>query len=269
MDKRNIPEPDLDNLLKQTLKDDLPPDATSRMKRQFLSLKRTLEQTESSAEAGISLWSFRKEVLAFASLLVLILAGLMNFGGHQSALADSISRLKVIVDVTECLNRATSMDCSVLKRDAGNAESRYRVRWNAAGITRVDMDSANGGKRTLWISDAATSPDPLWQPALEFMTPAILVQRMEKHYRLMQTGDRVGGGPDDFLLVGRENQQIIEITVDGRTYLPKTLKKYSQDSSTTGTGRICLMEIQFLWNQPISQALLVPAPQAAKRRGSQ
>ena len=34
-------------------------------------------------------------------------------------------------------------------------ESQYRVRWNAAGVTRVDMNSAKGTGQTLWISKGA------------------------------------------------------------------------------------------------------------------
>ncbi len=54
MNKVKIPEPDLDNFLKQTLKDDLPPEAEARMNRHFRRLKRTLDRTESSGWSPIA-----------------------------------------------------------------------------------------------------------------------------------------------------------------------------------------------------------------------
>ena len=98
MNGPNIPEPDLDLLLKQTLKDDLPPEAEVRMNRHFLNLKRSLENHEDLAERDNGwIWVhgvFRKEILAFAAAVMLILGAVMHLGGYQSALAHSISRLQ-------------------------------------------------------------------------------------------------------------------------------------------------------------------------------
>jgi hypothetical protein len=217
------------------------------------------------------LWSwaqgaFRKEILAFASAVLLILGGVMHISGNQSALANSISRLKVIMDVSAILNRTTSMDCSILRPGAGGENSYYRVRWSANGITRVDRKSTSGLQQTLWIANTAVPPDAAWQPAMEFLTPAILARHMEEPYRLRQGAQRDDAGPDELLLVGKENQQIVEILVDKRTYLPKTLKKFLPDSGKTGMERNCIVEARFLWNQPISRELLVPESQAAKRQ---
>ena len=74
----------------------------------------------------------------------------------------------------------------------------------------------------------------------------------------MQAERLVGVGPDEFLLVGHENQQVIEITVDARTYLPTMLKKYLPDSARTGKDRDCLEEVRFQWNKSMPQELLVP-----------
>jgi hypothetical protein len=226
--------------------------------------------------------AFRQEILAFASAVMLILGVVMQLGGDQSVLADSIERLEVMITVSAGLYRVTSMDCTVLKPGAGGENSQYRVRWNAAGVTRVDMDSTNGTERTLWISKGtvsvadyeggavrstaiATMPSK-WQPPMEFLTPTILAQHMEERYGLMQAGRQDGAGPDEFQLVGQENQQVIEIAIDARTYLPTTLKKYLPDSGRTGKERDCLEEVRFQWNKPIPQELLVPGSSAVKRQ---
>jgi hypothetical protein len=97
------------------------------------------------------------------------------------------------------------------------------------------------------------------------MTPTLLAKHMEKHYGLMQIGERSGAASDEFLIVGRKHRQVVEITVDARTYLPKVLKKYALDSVRTNGERDCLMEVCFLWNQPISHELYAPGPLKGNR----
>jgi hypothetical protein len=285
MSKMNIPGPDPDNLLKQALKDDLPPEAEAGMNRRFLNFKRTLDRPESQAEADEWPWMhgvFRKEILAVASAVMLTLGVGMHLSGSQSALAHSIEQLKVIVTVSMSLNQAAFMDCTLLKPEAGGGNTSYHVLWRSPGDARVDMVSA-GGDQTIWISDGtisfadtdggtvrsmpinAMTPGPVWQPALEFRTPALLAKHMEEQYGLMQTGGRSGTGSDEFLIVGREDRQAVEINVDARTYLPKMLKKYAPDSGRTNGERDCLMEVRFLWNQPVSGELFIPGPLAGKR----
>jgi hypothetical protein len=265
MNRSNIPEPDLDKLLKQALKDDLPPEAEARMNRQFIKLKCTLNRPESLAAADEWPWMhgvFRKEILAVASAIMLILGVVMHLGGSQSALAHSIEQLKVIVTVSMSLNRTVFMDCTVMKPEAGGKNTSYHILWRANGDARVDMVSADGAQ-TIWISDETIAPGPVWQPAMEFRTPALLAKHMEVRYGLMQTGERIGS--DEFLIIGREDRQVVEITIDARTYLPKMLKKYSLDSGRTNGERVCLMEVRFHWNHPISGELFVPGKLAGKR----
>ena len=234
---------------------------------------KVFERIESEALNKKTPWSFfqswargafRKEILIFASAAVLILGSVMHFGENQSALANSISRLKVIMDVSTRMNRTTSMDCSVFKSGAGGDNSSYRVRWGTSDITRVDRKSADGVQQTLWISNTTVPPDPVWQPSMEFLTPTILARHVEGSYGLMQAGQQGAAGPDEFLLVGRQNQHIIEIAIDKGTYLPKTLRKYLPDSGT-GEARNCVLEVRFLWNRPVPAELLIPRPAAGQR----
>jgi hypothetical protein len=284
MNKTNIPEPDLDNLLKRTFKDDLPPEAEAKMNRQFLSLEGILERTQSLAEADEWPWHrlFRKDILAVASAAMMILGLVMQLRGSQTALAHTIEKLKVIVTISGGLNRTSSMDCLVLRAGADGEQTSYHVRWHAAGDARVDMVSADGAQ-TLWISDETVSiaghgggdarsmsintmtPGPVWQPALEFLSPKILAKHMEQRYGLMQTGERRSAGSIEFLIVGREDGEVVEITVDAKTYLPKVLRKYALDSGRTNAERICLTEARFLWDQPISPELFVPGPLAGNQ----
>jgi hypothetical protein len=101
---------------------------------------------------------------------------------------------------------------------------------------------------------------------MEFLTPTILAQHIEERYGLTQAERQDGAWPDEFLLVGQENQQVVEIAIDVRTYLPISLKKYLPDSVRTIKERDCLEEVRFQWNKPIPQELLVPGSSAVKRQ---
>jgi hypothetical protein len=206
----------------------------------------------------VSFAPLSRMAVTFAAAAMLILGAVMHLSGNQSTLANSISQLKVIIDVSSGVYAATTMDCIVNIPDARSQSTDFRVRWSSTGVSRIDMDPNNGTEQTLWISNRTVPPDPVWQPAMEFLTPAILAQHMEERYGLAQTGSRSGAGQYEFLLAGQEDRQIIEIAVDERTYLPKMLKKFSQDSGGTGQQRQCLMEVRFLWNQPIPREVFVP-----------
>ena len=208
--------------------------------------------------------SLSRLAVAVAAAVMLILGAVMHLSGTQSALANSISQLKVIVDVSSGVYAATTMDCIINIPDARGQSPDYRVRWSSAGVTRIDMDPNNGTEQTLWISNMIVPPDPVWQPAMEFLTPAILAQHIEKRYGLEQTRSSSGAGQYEFLLEGQEDRQSIEVAVDERTYLPKMLKKYSQDSGKTGQQRQCLMVVRFLWNQPILREVFIPGSPDAK-----
>jgi hypothetical protein len=217
--------------------------------------------------------AFRQEILAFASALMLILGVVMQIGISRSALADSIERLTILSAVSGSLNKAISMDCILLKKGAGSEYSKYRVHWNATGVTRTDMDSVDGKEQTLWIYKGTVSakndgsvvrtmtiPDlpSKWYPPLEFLTPAILAQNIKERYGFMQAAHQ---DKDGFLLIGQENRDIIEISIDGKEYLPTRIKKY-----LPGSAQEYLEEVRLQWNKPLSQGLLVPGSTELKRQ---
>jgi hypothetical protein len=267
MNKTNPPDRDLEKLLGQTLRDDLPPDLEARMSRQFLNLQRHLEQPENLIKHDPWLWihgAFRKGILSFISATLLILGGVLHVGGYHSVLAHSLERLKMVVAVSAGLHRATSMDCTVLQHGTGGETFRYRIRWSVTGGTRVDMDSGSG-TWTLWVSGTDLPSERRWQPVLEFLTPAILAQHVEQRYGLMKAERPDPARADEWLLVGLENRQAVEIAVDERTFLPKTLTKCGLDSGLAASERGCLMEVQFQWNQPIPRELLIPGTPAKEQ----
>lgn len=275
MNNPNRPEPDLDDLIKGALKDDLPPEAEARMSRQFLRLKHDIDRNEQSANAW--LWvraAFRKEILAVASAAMFIMGLLMQLGTSQSALAHSIEQLKVMISISVALNRASSMDCVVLRPGTEGRQTSYRIRWRFPGDIRVDRNSPKG-EQTLWVlpgaygigvrSSSINAPGSEWQPALEFMSAKVLARHMEEQYGLMQSSGRSDAGVNEFIITGREGREDIEISVDAKTYLPKVLKKYSQDPDRTNSARNCVLEARFIWDQPVPDGLF--SPQNSKADG--
>ncbi len=226
--------------------------------------------------------AFSQEILAFASAVMLVLGLLMQLAGGQSVLADSIERLKAMTTVSSHLHRAISMDCTVLKPGAGAQNSRYRVRWNTDGVTRVDAAPGNGKEQTLWISNgiisiadnaggamrpiAITNVPSEWQPPMEFLNPATLAQHMKGRYGAMQSERQDGDEPREFLLVGQEDHMAVEISVDAKAYLPTALRKYSPDPARTGKDRDCIEEVRFQWNKPIPPELIAPGSSAVKQK---
>jgi hypothetical protein len=167
------------------------------------------------------------------------------------------------------------MDCRVTKKGTQDDQASYRIRWRAAGDIRVDMDSTEG-TQTLWISNGTISiaspgeddvrsmsikimaPGPMWQPALEFLSPEILEENLERHYGLMQNVGRVDSGENEFLIHGRDEQHDIEITVNSNTYLPDVLKIFRNDSNPENRTQKFTMEARFLWNYPMPEELFIP-----------
>lgn len=268
MNKSNIPEPDLDNLLRRTLKDDIPSEAETRMNRQFQSLKGRLDRAVTLPEPNGWPWMrgpFRKEILAATAAAMIVLGLVMQFSAPKTALAHSLEQLKVIVTISMSLNRAIFMDCAILKPEAEGEQTSYRIRWRADGDARVDLNSS-GGAQTIWISDETISlAGPVWQPALEFMSPEIVAKHIKEHYGLMQSFGRASAGTNEFLIAGREGRHDVEITVDTKTYLPKLIKKYSHNSGRTNEARNCILEARFLWNLPVPTELSSPQTPAAER----
>jgi hypothetical protein len=66
---------------------------------------------------------------------------------------------------------------------------------------------------------------------------------------------------DGFLLIGQENREVIEISIDAKDYLPTMIKKYLPDSPQE-----YLEEVRLQWNKPLSQGLPVPGSTELKRQ---
>jgi len=292
MKKENSGKYEIDDLLKQTLKDDLPPQLESRMKKQLELFRKKMEQPQRQRREetngalrrlfqGEGLkwikWLFKKQVLAPASIIMVVLGAVLQITGPRSVLAESISLLKTSVIVSDRVSHAGSMDCSMQVPIENEKHFKYSIQWLSPNLTRVQLIKQNQDIiKTMWVSeeeitiaDHATNrlrkvkkleqiDDPEFQHALDLLSPHALVEQMEGKWRLKQyaqLGDCEWG---IFTVAVPEEKTFLELTVDLCTFLPTNFKKFLEDPKIeSGEGKI-LINVDFKWNKSIPPQLMLP-----------
>lgn len=292
MKKENSGKFEIDDLLKQTLKDDLPPELESRMKKQLKLFREKMERSEQKRRKGTNgilwrifhgeglkwmRWMLKKQVLAPASIIMVVLGAILQITGPSSVLAESISLLKTSVIVSDRVSHARSMECSIQVLAENEQHLKYSIQWLYPNLTRVQVKKQNQNIiKTMWISEEEITivdheanimrkvknvnqiDDPEFQPVMDLLSPLNLVERMEgkwrlKHYK--QHGDCEWG---TFNVAIPEQKTLLELTVDLCTFLPTGFKKFLEDPrEESGEGKI-LMNVNFKWNKSIPPQLMVP-----------
>lgn len=291
MNKEKSNNKDMDSLLKEVLKDDLPPEAENRMKRRFIQFRERIEQQKRQPRMNIGMigrhlfrqetwrwahWMLRKEILAFSSIIMIALGGFMHLSGHSSALAESLSMLRTSVSVWEQVRHAASMECTVQMPAQNDKSLAYSIQWISPNMTRVDVWSADQINKTLWMLDErfiivdhvkntlhkaesfVQIKDSVFQPVMEFLSPEELAERIYRRWQPMQYKQQVEHERGTFVFTNHEEMALLEMTIDLNTYLPVKISKFLQDSFKTGEERKLALEVHFTWNQPISPKLMVP-----------
>ncbi len=291
MNKEKSNNHKMDCLLKEVLKDDLPPEAESRMKRRFIQFREKIEQQKRKPRMKIGMvgrrlfrqetwrwahWMLKKEILAFSSIIMIALGGFMHLSGHRSALAESFSMLRTSVSIWEQVRHAASMECTVQVPAQNGKSLAYSIQWISPDMTRVDVRSADEITTTLWVLDErfiiadhvnntlhkagsfVQIKDPLFQPVMGFLSPDELAERIYRSWQPVQYKQPVERGRGTFAFTNHEEKALLEMTIDLNTYLPVKISKFLQDSLKAGEERKLVLEVHFTWNQPILPELMVP-----------
>ncbi len=292
MKKEDSDKFEIDDLLKKTLKDDLPPELESRMEKQLILFRKKLEQSEQRRrqETNRALrrlfqggglkwmrWMLKKQVLAPASIIMVVLGAVLQITGPSSVLAESISLLKTSVIASDRVSHAESMECSIQLLEENKQHFKYFIQWLSPNLTRVQVKKQNQDIiKTIWISeeeitiaDHATNilrkvektrqiDVPEFQHALGLLSPHDLVEQMEgkwwlKHYK--KQGDCESG---TFTVALPEEKTSMELTVDLCTLLPTSFKKFLADPKQESDKGKILMEVNFKWNISIPPQLMLP-----------
>ncbi len=291
MKKEKSDNHEMDGLLKEVLKDDLPPEVENRMKRQFIQFREKIDQhkLKSRMKTGMigrrlfrqetwrwTHWMLKKEILAFSSIIMIALGGFMHLSGHSSAFAESFSMLRTSVSVWEQVRHVASMECTVQVPTHNSKSLAYSIQWISPDMTRVDVRSAAEITTTLWMLDErfiiadrvnntlhkagsfVQIKDPMFQPVMEFLSPDELAERIYRSWQPVQYKQQIERGRGTFAFTNHEEKTLLEMTIDLNTYLPVKISKFLQDSLKAGEERKLALEVHFTWNQPLSPKLMVP-----------
>lgn len=292
MKKENSGKFEIDDLLKQTLKDDLPPELESRMKKQLQLFQKKLEQSQKKRREEINSslrrlfqaeglkWMkliFKKQVLAPASIIMVVLGTVLQMTGPRSVLAESISSLKTSVLVSDEVSHAGSMEYSMEVAAEKDQHLEYSIQWLSSNLTKVQIKKPNQDiVKTMWISeeeitiaDHATNTlrkvkkmqqinDQQLLPVLGLLSPLDLVERMDGKWRLKQYAQHGDCELGTFTITIPEEKILLEFTVDLCTFLPTNFKEFCADpTKENGEGKI-LMNVNFKWNKLIPSQMLLP-----------
>ncbi len=169
MKKEDSDKFEINDLLKQTLKDDLPPEIESSMKKQLILFQKKLElheqiRSEETSRAQRRLfqrgglkwmkWALKKQVLAPASIIMIVLGAVLQITEPSSVLAESISLLKTSVIASDRVSHAESMECSIQVLAENEQSFNYFIQWLSTNLTRVQVINQNQDIiKTMWISE--------------------------------------------------------------------------------------------------------------------
>lgn len=292
MKKENERDPRIDELLKKTLKDDLPPEVESAMKRQLNLFQKKMEEYEPRGKMGIVRifkrlfeingfrqvqWIFKKGVPVFVSILMMVLGSIMQMTGSQSVLAESISALSVAASVSQELDQIESMECSGEVFAEKDKPLQYSIQWLSSNKTRVLIEKGDKiPAKTIWFTDeeiivadheknrlrrikhVEQIEEPLFQHLRSFLSPSNLVEQMEGKWRLKHSTQQGDCERWIFTVTIPEEEILLEISIDLCTYLPVDIKKFLRDSAKENRKGKILMNAHFKWNTPIPAQIMLP-----------
>lgn len=292
MKKENSRDFETDNLLKKILRDDLPPELESSMKKQLILFREKMERSEQQRRKetyevlwrlfhGEGLkwmqWMFKKQVLASVSIIMVLLGGALQITGPRSVLARSISLLKTSVFVSNQVLHAGSMECSVQVPAENDKPLEYSIQWLSPDRTRVQVaESSYNIIKTLWLLNEEITiadhnkktlrkvknieqiNDPQFQHVMGFLSPFDLAERMDGKWQLRQYKQQGECERETYTITIPEETAFLEVIIDLCTYLPINIKKFLPDSTKKNGEAKMLMNIHFKWNTPIPPQIMLP-----------
>lgn len=281
MKKQNAYQDPIDHLLKQTLKDDLPPEVEDRL---YIQLRRFREQTDKQQSGFVNLkWGLSQQLIKSAALvfafvvfvILLATAGFVPLTGSRNLLADSLSTFTTSINVFEQISRSKSMDCSVETTTGKGDRLNYSIKWTP-GSTRVQVCRPdNSIIKTLEIIDDRVTiihhadnslhyaknleqvDDPLFQPVMDFISPADLQERIQMKWKSGIYWKRGDCDEGIFTVLNSREKADMEIMVDMCTFLPIKMTTYRPFPTPAGEGGEMVIKVRFAWETPPTPPRLI------------
>jgi len=264
MNDRLSPPKPIDDLLKRVLKDDLPPGARSRME----GVIRRFREKDKGENALFWLrpdWLLGRRILAFSSLLLIILGGVLHLAGPRSAMADSIYRLNTLISISRQIRLAEAMDVSARARGADGSLLDYSLAWRSLGTVRIEVRSggrllkilkaSNGG---VVVEDSSLNSrmdfkglgeirDPVFLPILQLVSPAAFADLIDARWSPLGAGKPVDSEKAVFLFTDSSDRRMIRLSVDPASLLPAEVGMARASSGQAGIAEDVLFTARFSW----------------------
>jgi hypothetical protein len=249
MKKRDGLEPDMDELLKKTLRDDLPAEVQARMKRRLDQFRRSLE--DRAQENQRPAWILRRPwvllgraALAAAAVTLIVLGFSLSGPGRRSILSDSVASYQKLAGISWEISAAPTMECQVQFSKGGKLQQEFRIQWLSPGRTLVRVIGSGGEiTRELGLPPARRSvlehialpaeAREMREPQLSaellpvegLLSPSRLIGLLEGTWKPAGSERRGDCKLDSYSIFGPRFEPRSTVTVDGCTGLPARLAR--------------------------------------------
>jgi hypothetical protein len=258
------PDFNLDELLKQTLKDDLPPQAQARMKQRLARFRQQVEgrrRDDSRLSLGSRRYAvvFARAALVAAGLLLIVLGLSIRGLSRQNILVESFNAYQKEAAVFAGISDAGYLECRVRISRGAEPPREFLIEWLTPGETRVRILEPEGeltkivflprAKRTVLENIALASygkdkagarVDADLRPIEDLLSSSRLAGLLEGFWRLESSGRRDDCDWESYSVVIGRTAPRSKIIVDMCTGLPTRLEH------VTGSGEN--LEAVFNWN---------------------
>lgn len=282
----------IDHLLQQAFKDDMPQAAKTAMKEQLDQFRLMMEQAKTrktSADQKMFQWTFRfgsvrwthflfkKEVIIMVSLMMIVLGSFIQSAGSPNRLTENLSVLGTSVVVSDEISRSYSMECSIELFGESQKSLNYSIQWLTPNLSKIRVkDSNDTPLKTIWISEEeivivdhvhdirykkkhpAHLDEPIIKPIVGYLAPTELLERMYGEWQLKQYQEQKECAQGTFTIGLPNERETLEVTIDLCTYLPRSIKKICL--AETYDEEKLIFSIQYSWNVPLSRDQLSPKP---------
>lgn len=246
----------LDELLRETLADDLPAEVEQRMedalatsfdrgrRRGTAAASRRFPVLLVESAARTLGWAARPQLVAAGSLLVALTGAALHVALGPSAFAASLERLNAAATLAREIEHLAAGGCRVAAKTARPDEHSYTIEWRGDGKTVATLNAGSAGAVVLRMQgESATSSDgrPMairrperesrladarFGPVEELLSPPELAERMFRSWVLLRIDESDGGATRRFVFREDGSRALYEVIADGVSLQPERIIRH-------------------------------------------
>lgn len=252
-------KPTLDELLRETLADDLPADVERRLQgtvTAFLAIREAARHR--GASVPWQLWPLPSGALATVSLLLACAGFIVHLSLGPSAFAGSLARVSAAVSVAAELDRVAAGGWRAVVEAPAAGASEISIEWPAPGeavartrdragravtlrVLRGTMTLAVGGlqdRRLASVAELAATP---FAPVSELLSPGRLAERAYRAWTPLRIEPVSDGRALLFVFRDGAADRTYEVTASAGTLQPRTIRRLGPPRSGSGPRAVELV----------------------------